>query len=89
MQENLSILLTVESRLEEARELLLTLPLVKDAVPTDTHELLITYGGAREEAGTLLRSLIAADIPVRFFAESEEDLENVFLNITGSEAIHG
>lgn len=82
MHENLSLLLTVDAYLEETREILLQLPLVKDAVPTDTQQLLITYEGTREQASGLLRTLIEHNVPVRFFSESEEDLENVFLNIT-------
>lgn len=84
IQENLSIMLVVDSDPQAALDLLHQIEGVESAVLADVNEIQISFTSGRELAGSLLHLLIENGVRVRFFAENEVDLENVFLNITTS-----
>lgn len=82
LQENLTILITVDSEIEKALAIVSALDTVQDAVIADKTHISLSYTGGRETAGVLLEKLMSAGVKVRWFAENEADLENVFINIT-------
>ncbi|MBO7147154.1 MAG: ABC transporter ATP-binding protein [Lentisphaeria bacterium] len=82
LQENLTILITVDSEIEKALAIVSALDTVQDAVIADKNHISLSYTGGRETAGVLLEKLMSAGVKVRWFAENEADLENVFINIT-------
>ena len=84
IQENLSIRLVVDSDPRQALALLGRVEGVENAVLADVNEINITFTSGREMAASLLRLLMENGVAVRWFAENEVDLENVFLNITGN-----
>ena len=82
LQENLTILITVDSEIEKALAIVSALDTVQDAMIADKNHISLSYTGGRETAGVLLEKLMSAGVKVRWFAENEADLENVFINIT-------
>lgn len=59
-------------------------PLVRNITNTED-EILISYDGKDEQAYVLLKSLIERNICVYDFAREKEDLESLFLELTGGE----
>ena len=55
---------------------------VESVTAGDANQFFLRYHGAREKAGSILSHLMKNDIHVRWFAENETDLENVYLNMT-------
>ncbi len=84
LQENLTILVTVDSDINRALEVISGLEHVQDAAIADVNHITLSYTGSRELAGRLLDSILAAGVKVRWFAENEANLENVFINITSA-----
>jgi len=84
LQENLTILVTVDSDINRALEIISGLEHVQDAAIADVNHISLSYTGSRELAGRLLDSILAAGIKVRWFEENEANLENVFINITSA-----
>ncbi len=84
LQENLTILVTVDSDTRRALEVISGLEHVQDAVIADVNHISLSYTGSRELAGRLLDSILAAGVKVRWFEENEANLENVFINITSA-----
>lgn len=84
LQENLSILVTVDSDINRALEVISGLENVQDAAIADVNHISLSFTGSRELAGRLLDSILAAGVKVRWFEENEANLENVFINITSA-----
>lgn len=82
IQENITIMLTVDSDAVEAKNLLETLQDVSDVKIIDKAELEFTYAGHRDNISLILDFLIKNGVKVRWFYENEADLENVFMKIT-------
>ncbi|MBR2905791.1 MAG: ABC transporter ATP-binding protein [Lentisphaeria bacterium] len=86
IQENLSIMVVVDSNPEEALSLLQRVEGVENAVLADVDRIHFSFTAGRDSAGQVLQILMDNGVRVRWFAENEVDLENVFLNITGNPA---
>lgn len=84
LHEALSIAVTVDSPLEQAMTLAKTIDGVEGVQPSDVNQFFIRFHGSRENAGAILSFLTQNGVRVRWFAENEADLENVYLNITHS-----
>ncbi len=84
LQENLSILVTVDSDINRALEVISGLEHVQDAAIADVNHISLSYTGSRELAGRLLDAILSAGVKVRWFEENEANLENVFINITSA-----
>ena len=82
LHETLSISVTVDSDLERAMALVKPLEGVVSVQLSDINEFFINYRGSRESAGAILEYMMSNGVQVRWFAENEADLENVYLNIT-------
>ena len=82
LQENLQILVTVDSDIRTALEKVRGLPGVEDAAIADSEHLSLSFTGGRKCAGELLRAIQEQGVKVRWFAENEANLENVFINLT-------
>ena len=82
LHETLSISVTVDSDLERAMALVKPLEGVVSVQMSDINEFFINYRGSRETAGAILEYMMSNGVQVRWFAENEADLENVYLNIT-------
>lgn len=82
VHEALSISVTVDNDPQKAMDLVKTLDGVESVTVGDANQFFLRYHGAREKAGSILSHLMKNDIHVRWFAENETDLENVYLNMT-------
>ncbi len=82
LQENLEILVTVDSDIQAALQAVQPLPGVQNAVIADSEHLAVSFTGGRHNAGELLQAIQAQGVKVRWFTENEANLENVFINIT-------
>ncbi|MBQ9338678.1 MAG: ABC transporter ATP-binding protein [Lentisphaeria bacterium] len=85
LQENLQILITVDSDVQEALRAVSEIPNVQNASAADAEHLSLSFTGGREGAGGLLAALQAKGVKVRWFTENEASLENVFINITSAD----
>lgn len=83
LQETMSILITVDSEMEEALSLLERIPGVDNIRQLDKQQIAINFNGGRDASGDILVLLVRNGVRVHWFAESEADLEHVFMNITG------
>ena len=82
LQENLQILVTVDSDVREALAVVQQLADVENAVIADSEHLSFSFTGGRKLAGDLLAFLQTNGVKVRWFTENEASLENVFIDIT-------
>ncbi len=82
LQENLQILVTVDSDVNEALAVVRKLADVQNAVIADSEHLSFSFTGGRKLAGELLAFLQTSGVKVRWFTENEASLENVFIDIT-------
>ena len=82
LQENLQILVTVDSDVQEALSVVRQRPDVQNAVIADSEHLSFSFTGGRKSAGDLLAFLQEHGVKVRWFTENEASLENVFIDIT-------
>lgn len=82
LQENITIEVFVDSDVDEALQILNQLEHVDDVREVDQCQLHVTYSGTRDDVGGLLSSIIGRGVKVRWFAENEADLEDVFMDIT-------
>ena len=82
LQENLQILVTVDSDVNHARAVVQKLGDVQNAVIADSEHLSFSFTGGRKLAGELLAFLQTNGVKVRWFTENEASLENVFIDIT-------
>jgi ABC-2 type transport system ATP-binding protein len=82
LQENLQILVTVDSDVQAALQAVRDLPGVQDAAAADSEHLTLSFTGGRKSAGELLAAIQARGVKVRWFTENEASLENVFIDIT-------
>ena len=87
LQENLVIGLTVDSDINEAAALLKRMEGVDNVEILDDTDIQFVFSGTRNQISDVLKLLIENGITVRWFAENEADLENVFLGITQREEI--
>jgi len=85
LQENLVIDVTVEAGLDQAREILTQVEGIEDVKTVDEFQLQFIFNGTRNEVSQILDFLMDSGITIRWFAENEADLENVFLSITQQE----
>ena len=90
LQENLQILITVDSDAQEALQAVSDLPGVENAAAADSEHLTLSFTGGRKSAGELLAAIHARGVKVRCFTENEASLENVFIDLTsrGGKAEH-
>ncbi len=82
LQENVGILITVDSDVSEALSILKRIEGVESARQVDKNQIGITFSASRDSIGALLTLLVRNGVRVRWFAENEADLEHVFMNIT-------
>ena len=82
LQENLQILVTVDSDINHALAVVQKLGDVQNAVIADSEHLSFSFTGGRKLAGELLAFLQTNGVKVRWFTENEASLENVFIDIT-------
>ena len=82
LQENLQILVTVDSDVNHALAVVQKLADVQNAVIADSEHLSFSFTGGRKLAGELLAFLQTNGVKVRWFTENEASLENVFIDIT-------
>ena len=82
LQENLQILVTVDSDVNHALAVVQKLGDVQNAVIADSEHLSFSFTGGRKLAGELLAFLQTSGVKVRWFTENEASLENVFIDIT-------
>ena len=82
LQENLQILVTVDSDVNHALAVVRKLADVQNAVIADSEHLSFSFTGGRKLAGELLAFLQTNGVKVRWFTENEASLENVFIDIT-------
>lgn len=71
-----------ETQKESLTRLLKEQPNVEKVTQTED-ELLISFNGNDEDAATLLKNLVDANIRISNFYREKEDLESLFLEITG------
>ena len=82
LQENLQILVTVDSDVQQALAVVQQLADVQNAVVADSEHLSFSFTGGRKLAGEVLAFLQTNGVKVRWFTENEASLENVFIDIT-------
>ena len=82
LQENLQILVTVDSDVNHALAVVQKLGDVQNAVIADSEHLSFSFTGGRKLAGELLAFLQTNGVKVRWFTENEASLENVYIDIT-------
>ncbi len=82
LQENLQILVTVDSDVQQALAVVEQLADVQNAVVADSEHLSFSFTGGRKLAGEVLAFLQTNGVKVRWFTENEASLENVFIDIT-------
>ncbi|OGV52167.1 MAG: hypothetical protein A2X49_05825 [Lentisphaerae bacterium GWF2_52_8] len=82
IQENLIIQITVDSDMGPAEELLHRITGVENIRRADKNEFSVTFTGARDQVGSVLRLLVENGVKVRWFAENEANLEEVFMDLT-------
>lgn len=82
LQENVGIIVTIDSDMNKALELVTRIEGVESARQIDKMQMLLTFTGNRDSIGAVLTLLVKNGVHVRWFAEDEADLEHVFMNIT-------
>ena len=82
LQEDIVIMLTVDSDVNQAAELMRHVDGVSNVKIIDKSQIEFTYSGMRDMIGTILLFLIENKVRVKWFSENEADLENVFMKIT-------
>ncbi len=82
LQEKLMINITVDSDIAHAKSILERIEHVEDVKQMDMAELQCTFSGTREQVKSVLKLLMNNGVIVRWFAENEADLEDVFMNVT-------
>jgi len=85
LQENIVITITVDSEVERVGELLEGFSGIESIKLIDQFQAQCVFNGSREQISAMLRKLVENGVKVRWFAEDEADLENVFMNITNRE----
>lgn len=85
LQENLVVEVTVDSDIDTAMTLLKRIEGVDSVTKADANQLSFVFSGTRNQVSGVLGLLIQHDVHVRWFAENEADLENVFMGITKRE----
>lgn len=86
LHESLSIAVTVDSDVDQAIALCQRIEGIESVHKSDVNQFFVNFTGSRETAGVILSILTNNGVKVRWFAENEADLENVFMNITHSDA---
>jgi ABC-2 type transport system ATP-binding protein len=82
LQENLVVEVTVDSNVDEAGKILKRIESVESVTKVDDNQLSFIFNGTRSQVSGVLGLLVQHDVQVRWFAENEADLENVFMGIT-------
>lgn len=82
LQENITIVITVDSDPAEAQALLERIEGVEEVSVADQSQLQCVFNGTRDQVSDILKVLVDHGVVVRWFMENEADLENVFMSIT-------
>lgn len=82
LQENISIVITVDSDIDHAKELLGCIEGMEEVNVMDQSQIQCVYNGTRDQVSQILDFLINHKVSVRWFTENEADLEHLFMNIT-------
>jgi ABC-2 type transport system ATP-binding protein len=82
LQEKIMINITVDSDLAQAKGILERIEHVEDVKVIDANAMQCTFSGTREQVKSVLKLLMNNGVIVRWFAENEADLEDVFMNVT-------
>ncbi len=82
LQENISVIATIDTDIDAAKKLLEQIEGVSDIKQVDREQLEFTFSGSREQMGSIVKYLVKNDTRVRWFTENEADLENVFMKLT-------
>ena len=82
LQEDIVIMLTVDSDVNQAAELMRHVDGVSNVKIIDRSQIEFTYSGMRDMIGTILLFLIENKVRVKWFSENEADLENVYMKLT-------
>ena len=86
LQEKLVVEVTVDSDVEHAEKLLKRIEGVEEVARIDAKQLSFSFKGTRNQVSGVLSLLVTHGVVVRWFAENEADLENVFMGLTQDEA---
>ncbi len=86
LQEKLVVEVTVDSDVEQAEKLLKRIEGVESVTKIDAKQLSFKFNGTRNQISGVLSLLIQHGVVVRWFAENEANLENVFMGLTQREA---
>jgi ABC-2 type transport system ATP-binding protein len=82
LQENLTLVLTVDSNVDEAVALCSAIENVEEAVASG-NEIRLVFAGTRSLIADLNALLVQHEVRVVSLKEEEADLEQVFLSVTG------
>ncbi len=82
LQEKIVINVTVDSDLNHAKDILERIEHVENVKIADANALQCTFSGTREQVKSILKLLMNNGVIVRWFAENEADLEDVFMSVT-------
>ena len=82
LQEKIVINMTLDSDMDHARGILERIEHVADVKAVDEDQFQCAFNGTRDQVKNVLKLLIDNGVLVRWFAEDESDLEDVFMNVT-------
>ncbi|HBC85542.1 MAG TPA: ABC transporter ATP-binding protein [Lentisphaeria bacterium] len=82
LQEKMVINVTVDSDLNTAKDILERIEHVENVRIADANQLQCTFSGTREQVKSVLKLMMNNGVVVRWFAENEADLEDVFMSVT-------
>ncbi|MBN1863836.1 MAG: ABC transporter ATP-binding protein [Victivallales bacterium] len=86
LQEKLVVEVTVDSDVMQAEKLLKRIEGVESVTKIDAKQLSFNFNGTRNQISGVLGLLVKHGVVVRWFAENEANLENVFMGLTQREA---
>lgn len=86
MSRNREIIIKPLDKIEELLKLLKEQPLVK-GIRQNAADITFDYDGVDADMSALLKQIVLADIPLLSFREKEGNLEDIFMQVTGGEAL--
>ncbi len=84
IQENMLVMLSVDSDPNSAIQILSSVDGISGARLLEGSQIEFRYSGPRDTVSALLAHLLRSGVAVRWFSEVEADLEDVFMKITKS-----
>lgn len=86
MSRNREIIIKPLDKIEELLKLLKEQPLVK-GIRQNAADITFDYDGEDADMSALLKQIVLADIPLLSFREKDGNLEDIFMQVTGGEAV--